>query len=123
MFTLLYIAGVMEFSASITHACALQDWWQMVLLGESEGLSSITDVSYLGTDMLISLSQSNPLSSPQCLWDGSYVCICICICTNPQYWWLCTRPWPNLLFLSPILLFFFAQIIYPFCFLLYPFCF
>jgi len=31
----------------------------MVPLCESEGLSSITDVSYLGIDMLISLSQSN----------------------------------------------------------------
>jgi len=34
----------------------------MVQLCESEGLSSITDVPYFGIDMLISLSQSNPLS-------------------------------------------------------------
>jgi len=62
----------------------------MILLCESEGLSSITDVSYLGIDTFISLSQSNPLSSPQRLWDGSNECICICICTIPQYWWLNT---------------------------------
>ena len=72
-----------------------------------------------------------------CVCVCVFVCVCVCVCVCVfvcvcdewrGVWWrgeigINVRPWPNLLFFSPIFLFFLAQIFYPFCFLLCPFCF